>query len=86
MQMSWVLTEAVYQLLKYRNLSSRETRMSVMRGGRVGRAQPTITGHSCLMTTLCTHFPLESYTKQYPRLLGMQLSRYWVRSTWPTKK
>ena len=48
-------SEEGYQLLKYRYLSSREIRMSVMRGGRVGSAQPIILGHSCLMTTLCTH-------------------------------
>jgi len=34
-----------------------------MRGGRVGRAQPIMLGHSCLMTTLCTYCPLESYSQ-----------------------
>lgn len=45
------------QLEKYRNLSSREMRMSVMRGGSSGSAHPSTLVHSCLITTLVFHVP-----------------------------
>ena len=61
------------QLEKYRNLSSREMRMSVIRGGILGSTQPSTSVHSCLMATLVSHL-LASPCSKAPMLLNALLA------------
>lgn len=56
-EMSYCTMSPRSQLLKYRNLSSREMRMSVISGGTSGRIQPSTFSHGCLMATCVSHLP-----------------------------